>query len=184
MTQLAFLPVAYLLDCSTLCTLDGRHWNDEPPAYQGEDYERVWTGIESLATLGRVKLIPHVKAELQLYNPEALRRLIRIRQHRVATRTASLVRLYQELLAKYPQMVRDPSRDPADPWLIAYARLNAGYVIVTEETPIVEAASSRARRRKLRNGPPLPDLCSEFQIRWTNLRGFVADEGLLGESAS
>lgn len=173
------LAPVYFVDCNVLMSLDGKHKTTSVFEYSQGQRTAVWATMERLCGENRFKVIEQVKAELAKYHPEAYETIRGWKKHRVAARTDTVIRLYQEITDRHPKMVRRFDADPADPWLVAWGRFWAARraAILTDELRMKDASSSPANvRRKLRNGPPLPDLCDEYQVRTYCLEEFLLEE--------
>ena len=168
----------YLIDTSSLVELDGLNkttpgMTPSPPSFSAAEQAKIWNGLRSLISVGRLKLLTQVSHELQDHDPGALSQLRAYRCSEVRVTPALRSRL-QGLLAKYPKLVPvpPPPRDPADGWLIA-AAMEYGYTIITEEQ------SSAIRKKRKRKGIPIPDICQAEGIRCWNLRYVANHEGWL-----
>jgi Domain of unknown function (DUF4411) len=76
-------------------------------------------------------------------------------------------RATREVLAAHPKLMgRGGGRNAADPFVIGLA-LARGGVVVTEET----------MSGNLDNKPRIPDVCQALGVPWTNLVGFLQQQG-------
>ena len=81
-----------------------------------------------------------------------------------------------EIQDQFPDLVddlytRSNTREPADPFIIAYAKLNSGVVVVTNEKP-------KSLRSKNNRKTKIPDVCDFYDIPCCNLHKFVTLEEL------
>ena len=186
MIQATFLPPVYLLDSSSPIHLEdlNRILPGQPPAtpaFTAREREPIWEGLERLANDGRLVLIKQVVEELSdpAFIP-VLDRLRSFRGYRVLKHTNDLRRRYRDLMRRHPDLARaiaryDPTRDPADPWLVVNAHKH-GLTIVTEEL------RRTVRAGRPRRGPPIPDICDKEGIRCISLRHLANDEGWLSNA--
>ena len=70
------------------------------------------------------------------------------------------VKQFQALVGEKQRLRGSPV---ADPFVIACAKISDG-VVVTQEV-------------KKERGAKIPNVCDHFEIRWTNLEGFLAENG-------
>jgi hypothetical protein len=169
------LTFAYTIDTSSLMWLDGMNDSDGSTRYSPDEREAVWAGLDGLALRGRLKTITQVRHELQRLHPEALEHLGRHGRLTYAPRVTNTVRtLYRLITAQFPGVVRpDWARDPADPWLVAFAEVY-GYSVITDELLAIHHAS-RYKRSKIH----LPDICDGRtpKVPWLSLRSLAVQQG-------
>ncbi|MHB8514713.1 MAG: DUF4411 family protein [Dehalococcoidia bacterium] len=164
----------YTLDTCCFLELDGCHsvlagQARKPDTYSALQRGLIWQGIEQLCRDGRLRIIPQVRDELSRHDAEALRRLQHFPDHSTPPLNNDLRQRYTRLMAAYPRLIpNDPTRDPADPWLIVRAQ-RYGYTIATEEKP------KHLRTTKL-NVPKIPDVCAAENVPWMCLQDLVARE--------
>ena len=168
-------PPIYAID--TCCVMDLNNWHvrrpgvaPPPPKFSAGSAQRIWAGIEKLAQERRLKLIPAVRDELRRLDPEGAQRIGVNAGSRVPALSADLVAVYQHLDRAHPKLVpNDPAKDPADPWLVAYAIVH-GWTVVTSEIPA-------ALSRRSASSPKIPDICEAEGAPWISLEDLAVREG-------
>jgi hypothetical protein len=174
------LPSVYLIDACSLLWLDGV--NQEPDGanrYNPDEQAKVWARLDDLVRHGNLKLTTDVKGELRrMGSGSAVRRLAAYSGHKVQRRTNALRVTYQQVVASHlngnhPVVRPEWVRDPADPWLVAYAKLY-GYTIITDELPAA-LHRTRSKRQKVF----IPDLCGALAppLPWFHLRDLAISLG-------
>ena len=136
MTQGRFFPEeapapVYAIDTCSVIWLDGINREpDDSYRYSQQEMTAIWAGLEAFAKQGCLKIIPAVRRELKDNHPLGLKRLLRQGSCRAPNKTRA-VRL---AVKPYAAAMVKPywSRDPADPWLLAYAEVH-GYIVVSDE---------------------------------------------------
>ena len=171
----------YILDTCCVMELDNAHrvpGGRERPAPRYSDDERavVWGGFKKLAEDGRLKIIRFVREELAVLYPSIVPKLESLPKAR-GNLTNQVRRIYQEIMARHPEIMegwlRDPAYNDADPWIVAFAKTN-GFIVVTEE---LSAGQSNSKKRK--KGIQIPDLCAAESVKCIKLRDLAVKEGWL-----
>ncbi|MGE0600997.1 MAG: DUF4411 family protein [Dehalococcoidia bacterium] len=174
-------PPIYLVDASAFRSLHNCHGGCPPETeerFSQAEQDAIWGLLNHLGEDGRIRVVNQVFRELDGRCPSSHSRGKAIPNHRPEARFDGLIRMYQEITGKHDRMVRRMDAEPADPWILAWARImiSRGVKVVTEELPLAEAKNNAARRRKLHFGLPLPDLCDEYHVKWVSLDGLLSAE--------
>jgi len=148
----------YSFDTSSL--LNGRR-DLLPPAV----FTSVWTKIEAKITAGEIGAVDSVRDELDRHDDDTCR-WARAQQQLFHPLTEDVQRSTTTVLAQHSKLMgAGGGRNAADPFVIGLAHAR-GCVVVTEET----------RSGKL-DKPRIPDVCIALDISWTNLVGFIGQQG-------
>ena len=155
------------------------HGYNAPTAYTQDEVvkERIWSGIITLVEAGSLVTVRAVRHELKNNAPDCHRRFRNVWGKFVKRDTPPLLIEAGQILDSYPSLVRSldrrtNDREPADPYIIAYALLNAGVRVVTNELP-----KSR-RSPNNRSGYRIPDVCDDLNLGWMSLADLVRAENL------
>lgn len=165
-------PLTYLLDTCVPLWLDCINKGpDDKCRYSPDEIASIWHGLEDLARIGRLRLIGQVKDELDDKHKAAKERLCAHPKHRAPNMSRRIRLRYKQVVQDYPGWVRpDWQKDPADPWLVAYAE-EFSYSIVTEE---IHAAEHRPKWKQRRIY--IPDVCERRGVRCVSLLKLAVDE--------
>jgi len=156
-------------------------------AFSGADYakpqnfisyrEQIWTFLENLVDSGNLKTVPQVWGELEYNDPASCNRLSSRRHQLILPSEHDTDLRIINILSKYPKLVdknQQYTRDPADPYLIAYAQ-KLNIPIICDEKPLHERVGARKNKRLM-----IPDVCSkEGNIICINLEKFLKDSGVI-----
>jgi hypothetical protein len=169
-------PEVFLIDSCSVIRLDGKDRNPPVLSYNTVERELVWSGLEAMAEVGRIKVIKEVREELERYDPDGLERLKQYPACRlIIRRTQNVVQKYQAIASAYPDLLKGGSRfNPADPWLIVAAdRLDCQ--IVTEE---LLKSQRTTQTRRLQKRERIPDVCVAEGLKSTiSLRDLALKKG-------
>lgn len=138
--------------------------------YYPESFPSFWQELMHLVLAGRVVSVREVKKELELQNPIEHLNDWAVQNTQIFTPPSSeememvaeifLVNHFKQLIGEKQRLKGLPV---ADPFLVARGRLT-GACVVTEE----------ARKP---NAAKIPNVCDHFQVRSTDVRGFLAEVG-------
>lgn len=172
------LLVVYAIDTSTLMWLDGLNLEpDQSRRFEPQESALIWDGLDRLASQGCLKTIRMVREELADNDREALERIASHGRKTLAPAVTNRTRAaFRSVVAQFPNVINpDWKRDPADPWIVAYAE-TYGYTVITDELPARLHASRRNQRRTF-----IPDMCDGRTppVPWTSLRDLASREGWL-----
>ena len=169
----------YVIDACAIIDLDGGL--GQPTALTTDDATReyVWGEVIILIEAGRLVTVFEVMKEVKRYAPDAWERLKGYKKF-VSRRTPSRLILAGQIIEDYPDLVDDldartHTKEPGDPYVIAYAELNQGVVVVTNE----KAKHERSKNNK--KGTHIPDVCLEKGIPCKKLDELVTEEGMWPE---
>ena len=152
------MPPRYSFDTSSL--LNGRR-DLLPP----EVFTTLWTNIEELITSGAIRCVDVVRDELERKD-DAVTAWARTQDGLFVPLGAGVQTATREVLSAHPRLTgTGGGRNAADPFVIGLAR-SVGARVVTEETRSGNLAK-----------PRIPDVCEALGIPWTNLVGFIRDQG-------
>ena len=173
--MVAVASTVYVIDTCALMDLQGYNVGSEITVDENVR-ECLWQGLERLIDDKRLLTVRAVRDELKRRAPICYDRL-KPRFRRFVVRDS--VGLFTEVIRiqdTYPALVRDlekrtNGRDPADPYLVAHAKLN-GHVLVTSEL------GRSQRTRNNRRGIHIPDVCSTESIICKNLIDLITEESL------
>jgi len=126
---------------------------------------RCWTKIETKITAGEIGAVDAVRDELDRHDDDT-RRWARAQHQLFHPLTEDVQRSTLTVLGQHPKLMgTGGNRNAAGPFVIGLAHAR-GCVVVTEET-----LSGRLDK------PRIPDVCSALGLPWTNLVGFIGQQG-------
>jgi len=159
-------------------------------AFSGADYanpmkfktyrEQIWTFLENQIDSDKLKTVPQVWGELEFNDSASHTRLSpRRNQFLLASEHDTDLRIIN-ILSKYHKLVDSNqmfTREPADPYLIAYAQ-KYGIPIICEEKSLEERIGKRKNKRL-----NIPDVCKlEKNLVCKKLEIYLKDEGVIPQS--
>jgi hypothetical protein len=173
--------VLYVIDTCAIGDIDGISPATALPMTDAER-NQIWEGLDRLIAEGRLVTVRAARDELRRKCPNAFSRLKPWRAKFFLADTPALLTEVSSVLAIWPEQTKKlastkANRDPADPYIIALARLNH-LTIVTNEKP----ARDRTRRKKDKH---IPDICEGLSppVRWRSLSDFIKDEHLMARDS-
>lgn len=129
-------------------------------------FRSVWMSIEAAIQAGDVRSIDVVRDELSKRDDE-VHAWARTQEALFVPLDEAVQRTTREVLAAHPKLMgRGGGRNAADPFVIGLA-MTCGGVVVTEEKMSGSVA----------NKPQIPDVCQALGVPWTNLVGFLQQQG-------
>ncbi|MDT0261356.1 DUF4411 family protein [Jatrophihabitans lederbergiae] len=129
-------------------------------------FRSVWLNVEAAIASGDVRSIDVVRDELSKRDDE-VHAWARTQGVLFVPLDEAVQRATREVLASHPKLMgRGGGRNAADPFVIGLAMARGG-VVVTEET----------MSGNLANKPRIPDVCQALGVPWTNLVGFLQQQG-------
>lgn len=150
----------YVIDTSALMDFHGYNTHS---AYTADavEKERVWLEIEDMIRESRLVTVRAVWPELQRYVPECCERLKLLRKTFVKADTAELLIRAGQLVELYPTLVPDlnerpNTREPADPYIIAYAELFTAQIVTSEK--------HKWEVSRHKNNEHIPDVCDALGL--------------------
>ena len=168
----------HLIDCSSIMVFSGADYAN--PMRFTTYREQIWTFLENKVDSDKLKTVPQVWGELEFNDPAAWERLRpRRNQFLLPSEHDTDLRIIN-ILSKYPKLVdknQHYTRDPADPYLIAYAQ-KWGLPIICDEKPLEQRIGARKSKRLM-----IPDVCKlEKNMICINLEKYLKDEGVIPQS--
>lgn len=125
--------------------------------------------LERAVEQGQLATVPMVAEELKRHSPGSHTKLTAI-QNFVVPRITGLAATVAEITEQFPDFVaEDVEREPADPWIVAFAVRNR-LTVVTNEFPT-------SFRRKP-GAPRIPDVCQAFELECIEVDEFLRRLGL------
>jgi len=155
-------------------------------AFSGADYanphrfeiyrEKIWVHLEYMIDTDKLKTVRQVWLELEYNDPDSCARL-RPRYNRfilpVEDETDFRV---LNLISQYPSLIdykQYYSREPADPYLIVYAK-KWDVPIICDELPLAKRIGAR-KTKWLK----IPDVCDKENIEWLDLEKYLKSQGAI-----
>lgn len=159
-------------------------------AFSGADYahpkrffsyrDQIWTFVENKIDSDKLKTVPQVWGELEYNDPTSCERMRSRRSRFLLPSEHDTDLRIINILAKYPKLVDKNqlyTRDPADPYLIAYAQ-KWNLPIICDEKPLEERIGARKNKRLM-----IPDVCKlEKGMICLKLEKYLKDEGLIPQN--
>jgi hypothetical protein len=164
----------YLIDCSSIIAFSGADYFN--PNRFLKYREHIWLHLEEMITLDRLKTVSQFWPELEFNDQESYKRLHCLHDKFTLSADDQTDFSVLNLISKYPKLVDyrlHYTREPADPYLIVYAR-KYGVPIITDEKPLVQRVSQRRNR-----WVKIPDVCNAEKMKWRCLEDFLKDEGVI-----
>ena len=169
-------PPTYLIDNGPIMNLSGA--DQANPTRYAAHRAAIWGALEQMIREGRLKTVPQVNrvdGELAFLDQASYDRLKPLRDLFTPPSDPSLdvEAEVQTLLAKY-QMIEPNityTRDPADPYLVVYAK-HYGCTVVSDETSKTTKRGRRAKRDYL------PDVCPQEGVRCITFDQFLTECGI------
>lgn len=159
-------PKIYLLDTSSLIEAKNHY-------YAFDIAQCFWDSIVAHSLSERILLIDQVFDETQEHKDELAQWVIdNLKTRTASTDNAPCTAKYDEIVnwvnsqKRFKQAHISRFLGKADPWLIAYAKIN-GAVVVTREKP--EPTSTKVK---------IPDVCNAFQVQYTNTFDMLRELGV------
>lgn len=167
---------SYVIDTSAVLDLEGVN---DATSYTNDAQvrERIWRGLEDMIRQGRVVTVYAAKDEFKRKCPSVYKRLQPLSNDFFRPDSVSLFQALQGVLSRVEERTLrrlnriKPNRDPADPYLVALARLENRTVVTSEK-------HRRDRNPPYQRDEKLPDICEANGVPCLNLQGFVQAEGL------
>jgi len=159
-------------------------------AFSGADYanpqkfisyrEQIWTYLENMIDSDNLKTVPQVWGELEFNDPNSWERLRpRHSQFILPSEHDTDLRI-MNILSKYPKLIdknQHYTREPADPYLIAYAQ-KWNLPIICDEKPLEQRIGARKSRRLM-----IPDVCNlEKNMTCINLEKYLKGGGIIPQN--
>ena len=167
----------YLIDCSAIMNFSGADYAN--PDHYIKYREKIWLHLENMISSDKLKTVSQVWPELEFNDYLSYQRLIPFRDKFVLPIDPEADANVLQLIFKYPSLVNyrrgSYTRQPADPYLIYYAK-KLGVPIITDEKPLSQRTGGR-RTRWLK----IPDICDAegMQDQYICLEEFFKTEGLI-----
>lgn len=131
-----------------------------------EVFRSVWSSVEAAIDAGDVRAVDVVRDELSRRDDE-VHTWARAQVSLFVPLDHAIQRATREVLGGHPKLMgRGGGRNAADPFVIGLAMARGG-VVVTEET----------RSGNITSKPRIPDVCEALGVPWTNLVGFLRQQG-------
>ena len=165
----------HLIDCSSIMAFSGADFANPNKfiSYRSE----IWNFIEKQISLDRLKTVRQVWGELQYNDPDSTNRLQRYHSQMILPSENDTELRIINILSKYPKLVdknQHYTREPADPFLIAYAQ-RLGIGIICDEKPLRERKGARKNKRIM-----IPDVCeAEKNIECINIETYLKNEAVI-----
>jgi hypothetical protein len=129
-------------------------------------FRSVWLNVEAAIAAGEVRSIDVVRDELSTRDDD-VHAWARTQEGLFVPLDDTVQRATREVLAAHPKLMgRGGGRNAADPFVIGLAMARGG-VVVTQETMSGNVV----------NKPRIPDVCQALGVPWTNLVGFLQQQG-------
>ena len=176
MVEIRYLPLiplnCHLIDCSSIMAFSGADYAN--PTRFIRYREQIWTFLENKIDADGLKTVPQVWGELEFNDPDSCERLRRRRgQFFLPPEHDTDLRIIN-IISKYPNLVdknQHYTREPADPYLIAYAQ-KWNVPIICDEKPLEERIGARKNRHL-----KIPDVCKlEKNMICINLENYLKIE--------
>lgn len=175
MVNLRLIPSDFfLIDCSSIMAFSGADFAN--PRRFCDYRERIWTHLEGMIATDRLKTVSQAWAELEYNDPESCVRLHRFRDRLILPMDHMTDIRIINIISKHPRIVdhnQHYTREPADPYLIAYAQKHAA-IIISDEKPL----SARIGQNKNRK-TTIPDVCIMENMKCLSLEAFLKDQGVI-----
>lgn len=153
----------YCIDaCSLLAS------NDEPAAkqkYPKNLFPSLWQNIETKIEVGEIVSIKNIQVEVEVVDTSVKtwsRQLSQFRFYKNLDQTC--IDEAQRIIQTYPHIIKIGNTDEADPYLIAYAKIN-NLTIITEEN----SSGATINLKKI------PDICLREGVRCINLLQLIRE---------
>ena len=168
---------AYCVDASSLFVLLNR-------GYPKDVFPSVWNKLESLVKTGRFKICQEVWDEIEPDRNEKgeLKELLSLESPGktfLLPEDQDVRNLANKIINEYTNWVKqDGKRQPADPYIIAHAKVR-GMVVITEEKRKGEGQESEEKRKGKgqESEPKIPNVCTENRVESMPLLGLFRREG-------
>ncbi len=165
MVNLRLIPSDFfLIDCSSIMAFSGA---DFANPHRFRDYrDKIWAHLEGMISMDRLKTVSQVWMELEYNDPESCVLLRHCRDRLLLPADHITDIRIMNIISKYPGIVdhnQHYSREPADPYLIAYAQKHAA-VIITDEKPRAARTGHHKNRKTT-----IPDICSMENMKCISL---------------
>jgi hypothetical protein len=148
--------VSYCIDTSALIAA----WSERYPIRR---FKPFWDKMDGLAASQRLVAPEDVRREIQK-KADGLYKWVNERKPMFVELEESVQQSARDILRDYPWLLKNvPGKSPADPFVIALAKVR-GLVVVTEE--------GRGSTKK----PKIPDVCEAVGIHCVNLLGLLEEE--------
>ncbi len=132
--------------------------------YSPDVFPPLWEKLDELIKSGDLRATEEVLRELEKQDDKA-HRWARERSGMFHPLDEAVQRAATEVLAAHPRLIDNrANRNPADPFVIALAKVNGCHVITGERF-----STSLAK-------PNIPDACVAMGIPWTNMLGLFRAE--------
>lgn len=133
--------------------------------YSPDVFPPLWEKIDELIKSGDLRATEEVLRELAKQD-DKVHKWARERSEMFHPLDEAVQRAASEVLAAHPRLIDNrANRNPADPFVIALAKVNGCHVITGE----------RSTGNLIK--PNIPDACSAMGIQWTNMLGLFRAEG-------
>jgi hypothetical protein len=144
----------YLIDCSSIMAFSGADYAnpDRFKAYR----QQIWNHLEQMILSDRLRTVTQVFPELEYNDPQSYNRLLPLRDRFVLPIDKQTDISVLNLISKYPGIIdsgQTYTREPADPFLIVYAK-KLNIPIINEEKSLAERTGDRKHKRLM-----IPDVC-------------------------
>jgi len=150
--------MSYVLDTSFFITA-WRIW------YRPAVFPSLWTRLDELIEDGTVCSSEEVRRELEAKDDE-LHAWAKSRPALFLPTNGTCWDASRAIVKEYPELLKNkPTRNGADPFVIATARLHSLKVVTNENL------SSSAKN------PHIPDICEGLGIGWLDIPGFIQEIG-------
>jgi len=118
--------------------------------------EQIWICLENMIDTDELKTVHQVWAELEYNDPDSCKRLAPRRDHFIIPTDHDTDIFIINIISKYPKLVDHRlhyTREPADPYLVAYAK-KWNVPIISDEKPLQQRIGKRKSRHIT-----IPDVC-------------------------
>jgi len=166
----------YLIDCSSIMAFSGADYAN--PNRFITYRQQIWAHLEQMILLDRLRTVAQVLPELEYNDPESCRRLYPLRGRFVLPTDKQADISVLNLVSKYPGIIdkgQTYTREPADPYLIVYAK-KLNIPIINEEKRLAERTGARKNKRLM-----IPDVCEREGMIGQSicLEEFLRNEGII-----
>ena len=170
------MPPVYVIDVCAIMDLYG--FNQATALTQDPAARDIaWTNLMAMIEAGEVVTVYAAKNELERRARPCFFRLKPLFPKFVKRDSAQLIERAGDICSVFPSLVKrmdmlSSDREPADPYIIAYAEIN-------DVTVITDELQKEDRSQNNKSGDRIPDVCDALGVEWLYLRDFAAIVNLL-----
>ena len=155
----------YIIDTSSLIELNKHNPMDI--------YQTPWKKMNGLVKLGRLYAPREVLDEINRFD-DVLAEWAKINSKMFVEPTEEQIKIAQEILKKYPSLIKKGKRFAADPWVIALAI----EMIRSPQTTLVKVKRIVVTEEKIRgNKVRIPYVCQEYTVEAIDILDMFRMEG-------